>query len=88
MVKIGLIGFGYWGPNLVRNFSNQTNGSVTIVAESRIERHAQINKLYPSITVCKNASDLINNINIDAIVIATPVFSRTPAGRRNAGRSS
>ena len=75
MVKIGLIGFGYWGPNLVRNFSSQKEGEVTVIAEAREERHLQISKLYPEITICSNSDDLINNSNIDAVVIATPVFS-------------
>lgn len=75
MVRIGLIGFGYWGPNLVRNFSSQKDGQVTTIAEARGERHLQISKLYPSVTICSDATDLINNNEIDAVVIATPVFS-------------
>ncbi len=75
MVKIGLIGFGYWGPNLVRNFSSQKEGKVTVISESREERHIQISKIYPEISICSNSDDLINDTNIDAVVIATPVFS-------------
>ena len=75
MVKIGLIGFGYWGPNLVRNFSSQKDGKVIVLAEARVERHVQIAKIYPDILICTNSSDLINNVEIDAVVIATPVFS-------------
>ena len=75
MVKIGLIGFGYWGPNLVRNFSLQKEGEVSTIAEQRKERHFLINSLYPSIQIFSNADDLIDDINIDAVVIATPVFS-------------
>ena len=75
MVNIGIIGFGYWGPNLVRNFSIQKEGSVTAIAESRQERHMHISKLHPEISICIDASDLIKNPAIDAVVIATPVFS-------------
>ena len=75
MIKIGLIGFGYWGPNLVRNFSSQKEGKVAVIAEKREERHVQISKIYPEITICSNSDDLINDSNIDAVVIATPVFS-------------
>ena len=75
MVKIGIIGFGYWGPNLVRNFSNQREGKVNTIAESRIERHNHISKLYPDIKIVSDSTDLINDTNIDAVVIATPVFS-------------
>ena len=75
MINIGIIGFGYWGPNLVRNFSNQLEGKITVIAESRIERHASIAKAYPSISICSDSNDLINDTSIDAVVIATPVFS-------------
>ena len=75
MVKIGLIGFGYWGPNLVRNFSSQKEGKVIVLAEARKERHDQISKSYPDILICTDSSDLINNVEVDAVVIATPVFS-------------
>ena len=75
MIKIGIIGYGYWGPNLVRNFSNQKDGSVTVIAESRIDRHTQIAKLYPTISIVNDALDLIQDVEVDAVVVATPVFS-------------
>ena len=75
MIKIGIVGYGYWGPNLVRNFSSQKDGTVTVIAESRIDRHIQIAKLYPFISIVNDALDLIQNVNVDAVVIATPVFS-------------
>ena len=75
MVKIGIIGYGYWGPNLVRNFSNQKDGTVSVIAESRTYRHTQILKQYPNISIVSDASDLIKDVNVDAVVIATPVFS-------------
>jgi len=75
MIKLGIIGYGYWGPNLVRNFSNQKEGIVTVIAESKIDNHVQIAKLYPNISIVNDAIELINNVNIDAVVIATPVFS-------------
>jgi len=75
MTKIGIIGYGYWGPNLVRNFMAQSEGTVTFVADSRSERLALVNKNYPSITTTTNANDIINSSEVDAVVIATPVFT-------------
>ena len=75
MIKIGIIGYGYWGPNLVRNFMAQSEGKVTFVADSRQERLALVNKNYPSITTTTNANDIINSSDVDAVVIATPVFT-------------
>ena len=88
MIKIGIVGYGYWGPNLVRNFSNQKNGTVTVIAESRIDRHIHIANLYPSISIVNHALDLIQDVNVDAVVIATPVFSHYQLAKAalNAGK--
>ena len=75
MVKTGIIGFGYWGPNLVRNFMNAENCIVTHLADLRIERLNVAKKLYPTVTTTTQIDDLINNPEIDAVVIATPVFT-------------
>ncbi len=88
MIKIGIVGYGYWGPNLVRNFSCQKDGKVTVIAESRIDRHTHIAKLYPSISIVNAAFDLIVDVNVDAVVIATPVFSHYQLAKAalNAGK--
>lgn len=75
MVNIGVIGYGYWGPNLVRNFVNSDNCRVKKVVDGRADRLKAINKLYPSIETSLNAEDIFNDISIDAVVIATPVFT-------------
>ncbi len=74
-INIGIIGYGYWGPNLVRNFMSQSHGSVLMVADGRKERLALLNKNYPSIKTCTDANELISDPLIDAVVIATPVFT-------------
>jgi len=75
MIKVGVIGHGYWGPNLVRNFMAAPGSSVIAVCDKREERLTQLRKLYPTLAVYTEASDLINDPGIDAIVIATPVAS-------------
>ena len=88
MLKIGIIGFGYWGPNLVRNFSNQKEATVTVIAEARVDRHAQILKQYQTISIVSDALYLIQDVNVDAVVIATPVFSHYQLAKAalNAGK--
>jgi len=73
-MNIGIIGFGYWGQNLVRNFKNTKNCNVTHIAESQKERHERIHKLYPDITI-STFNQIITNSNIDAVVIATSISS-------------
>lgn len=75
MIKIAIIGFGYWGPNLVRNFFNTKNCTVSFVADLRQERLKIVNGLYPTIKTTTSIDDVFNNSDIDAVVIATPVFT-------------
>lgn len=73
MIKIAIIGYGYWGPNLVRNFNNTKNCQVTHLADLREEVLKKAQRLYPTLQVIKSADEVINNPGIDAVVIATPV---------------
>jgi predicted dehydrogenase len=75
MIKVGIIGYGYWGPNLVRNFFIQKHCTVKAVADSRPIRLEYLKQLYPSINAVHDAYEIINDPEIDAIIIATPVFS-------------
>ncbi len=75
MLKIGIVGFGYWGTNLVRNFAVQQDAVLYGIAEQRAERHAIIKKNYEKVKIFTSDDDLINDPNIDAVVIATPVFT-------------
>lgn len=81
-VKIGIIGLGYWGPNLVRNFSNVANCQVSMVSDLREQRLEMIKKSYPSIEVTTSVDDLFNSDNVDAVVIATPVFTHFPLAKK------
>ena len=73
-MNIGIIGFGYWGTNLVRNFKNIKNCNVTHIAESEVSRHKQIHELYPDITI-STFDEIIKNSDVDAVVIATHISS-------------
>ena len=73
MINIGLIGFGYWGPNLLRNLLGNSNFKVIAVADTRHERLALVQKLDSRVRTTLDANELINDLEIDAIVIATPV---------------
>jgi predicted dehydrogenase len=75
MVGIGVIGYGYWGPNLVRNFSQARNGQVIAVCDQRAEQRALVQKVYPSIKTYSDVGEMLRNPLIDAVAIATPVSS-------------
>jgi predicted dehydrogenase len=82
MIKVGIIGYGYWGPNLLRNFMQLDIGTVGAVADPRQQRLNLVKIAYPTIKTYLNAVDLIANNEIDAVVIATPVFSHFELARR------
>src|SRR5690606_12413168 len=74
-IRVGVIGYGYWGPNLVRNFFSAENCIVKAVADARPERLALLAKVFPTVKGVKDADDIINDTEIDAVVVATSVFS-------------
>jgi predicted dehydrogenase len=81
MVGIGVVGYGYWGPNLVRNFSSIGTAQVVSVCDTEPERRALCGRLYPSVGTTADFSELIRDPRIDALVIATPVHSHFPLAR-------
>ena len=75
MIRTGVIGYGYWGPNLVRNFMEAPGSTVVAVCDPRRERLSHLQIRYPSVRTLSNSQELFDDPAIDAIVIATPVFS-------------
>lgn len=73
MIKVGVIGYGYWGPNLVRNFMEAPGSTVVSVCDLRTERLSLVRKRYPSVNVTNSCQGLFADGAIDAIVIASPV---------------
>jgi len=73
MVKVGIIGYGYWGPNLFRNFNETLNAQVVCVCDLKTDRISIVKHNYPTIKVTNDHRELISDKRIDAVVIATPV---------------
>ena len=73
MINIGLIGYGYWGPNLARNFNSNPNMSLKSICDFSADRLEMAGKLYPQVKLTKDANDLFKNTKLDAIAVATPV---------------
>jgi len=88
LITIGVVGCGYWGPNLLRNFNSLEGCRVKSVCDSSRERLAHMKELYPGVQVTEEYSDLIGDQEIDAVVIATPVFTHHPLAMQslNAGK--
>lgn len=73
MINIGVIGYGYWGPNIVRNFSEASASRVVAVSDLIGDRLARARGRYPTIQTTEDYRELFADKTIDAIIIATPV---------------
>jgi len=74
-VNFGVIGFGYWGPNVVRNLSSLEGSRVIAIAESNPTARARAQKAYPGVLITPNASDVVSSAEIDAVAVVTPVWT-------------
>ena len=77
-IGLAVIGAGYWGPNLVRNFTEAAECVVAAVADMRPERRAAVQQRYPNVRTTADYHELIADPAIDAIAIATPVDTHFP----------
>jgi predicted dehydrogenase len=75
LINIGIVGYGYWGPNLVRNFAETPGANVVAVADLDSAKLALVQRRYPAVKTTKDFRDLLNDPKVDAIAIATPVTS-------------
>src|SRR6266545_7996187 len=80
MISVAVIGHGYWGPNLVRNFAEQPDVRVSWVTDLRSERLTPVTARYPTAKVSTDYRDAINDPSVDAVVIATPVSTHFTLG--------
>jgi predicted dehydrogenase len=73
MIRVGIIGYGYWGPNIVRNFVANDRTEMTMVCDTNQGALDRVKKLYPGVQVTREAKDVFSSPKIDAVAIITPV---------------
>jgi predicted dehydrogenase len=73
MIGIGVIGYGYWGPNLVRNFAECKGAAVRMVCDLRKDQLEKVERRYPGVRTTTSPADVWNDPAVDAVIIATPV---------------
>jgi predicted dehydrogenase len=81
-INLGVIGYGYWGPNIVRNFFGTSSCAVKMVADGRQERLNTLSRIFPGIQGVRDAEEIITSKDVDAVVIATPVHTHFELARR------
>ncbi len=75
MINVGVIGYGYWGPNVVRNLDSLEDGRVMAIADRDSSARARAQKAYPGVRVTDDAGEVISSTDIDAVAIITPVWT-------------
>lgn len=81
-LNVAVIGCGYWGPNLIRNFYQIPGCNMKICCDLSQEKLARMRTLYPAITATNNVQDILDDPTIDAVVIATPVYTHHELARK------
>src|SRR5580692_9278095 len=75
MVKFGVVGYGYWGPNVVRNLDRLDEAEVVAVCDKSAAARKKVAKAYPDVLVTDDAAELMSSPEIDAIAVVTPVLT-------------
>jgi len=75
MIRMGVIGYGYWGPNIVRNFNSLESSRVVAVSDMNEGALRKAKKSFPHLWVTSNADELIHARDVDVVAIVTPVFT-------------
>src|SRR5271156_4749921 len=75
VVKFGVVGYGYWGPNVVRNLDQLDGSQVVAVCDKSPTARKRIHKAYPHVKVVAETAELISSADVDAVAIVTPVWT-------------
>jgi predicted dehydrogenase len=82
MIRMGVIGYGYWGPNIVRNFNGLDGSRVVAISDVNEASLRKAKKAYPHIWATANCDELIQSNEVDAVAIVTPVFTHFELARK------
>ncbi len=75
MIQIGLIGYGYWGPRIARNFHSLENCELAVVCDKHPGSLGQAKQTYPDVRTTPDVSDVVHSPEIDAVAVITPVWT-------------
>lgn len=75
MIRVGVIGYGYWGPNVVRNLHNLDGTEVVAICDKSEASLQKAKRAYPAVRVTADVSEVLHSADIDAIAVVTPVWT-------------
>jgi predicted dehydrogenase len=82
MIRFGVIGYGYWGPNVVRNLRGLSSAEVVAICDKSEASLQRARRAYPDVQVTPDSSELLASADIDAIAVITPVWTHFDLARR------
>ncbi len=80
-IKIGVVGCGYWGPNLIRNFRSLPDCDLKMMCDLSEKRLSHLRTVYPEVEGSPDYDHMLNGISLDAVVIATAVRTHFPLAK-------
>jgi predicted dehydrogenase len=75
MIRIAVIGYGYWGPRIARNFHDAEDCELVLICDQRPELQRRARQAYPSVRVTGDSREVITATDVDAVAIVTPVWT-------------
>jgi predicted dehydrogenase len=75
MIRVGVIGYGYWGPNIVRNLRSLDSVEVAAICDKSPGALTRVKRAYPDVHVTADAEEILTSPNIDVIAVITPVWT-------------
>jgi predicted dehydrogenase len=82
MIRIGVIGYGYWGPNIVRNLHGLDSTRVELIVDQSPSALARARKTYPNVATASDAAEVLCSPKVDAVAIVTPVWTHYELAKR------
>src|SRR3989454_917243 len=82
MLKLGVLGYGYWGPNVVRNFASHRDCQVVVICDKNPKALAQVSNRHPGVRTTSNPNEVMTSPEIDAVAVVTPVSTHYELTRK------
>lgn len=81
MIKVGVIGYGYWGPNIARNISLTKSLKLQAICDVKEGRRVEASLTYPSAKIYSDAKELVFSDDVDVVAVVTPVYTHYELGK-------
>ena len=88
MIRVGVIGYGYWGPNIVRNLHGLEATQVEMICDKSPGARARAKKAHPGIKTVADPNELLTSPVIDAVAVITPVWTHYELAKRRSKTAS